>query len=310
VIMPSASEEGAPTLRSQSRLPPAGTDTLLVSTRDGNAGDRLIADACERYLMERGLNVWRSDGSIEEAAAANDTAYLGDLFSSFRGIVAFAGGGNVGIYPDNEQIRSMVVRHLGRQHRCLVFPQSVVKPEAALLDPRVTVWCRDAISHSILRNAGAKTALVPDVALYMDDKIPKRPGGKQLFFIRRNPDADAESIDNAIDVDCNCVDLTLHQPLAQIIATLEPYETVLSNRLHGALIALMMRKKVVLLPVNYHKSISFYETWLADDPGIAFVRSSRELPPALARLKSPRTNLSALFCEHADPAFSRFLLEA
>jgi len=37
--------------------------------------------------------------------------------------------------------------------------------------------------------------------------------------------------------------LTLAQPLEQIIATLKPFELVISDRLHGGLIALIMRKK-------------------------------------------------------------------
>ena len=36
-----------------------------------------------------------------EDALADDKDYLGDLFATFRGMVMFPGGGNVGIYPDN-----------------------------------------------------------------------------------------------------------------------------------------------------------------------------------------------------------------
>src|SRR5277367_6004227 len=79
----------------QSRLPPTGVDAFLIWARAGNIGDWLIADACERFLADRGIDVWRSDGSIEDAAIAGDGAYLGDLFSSFRGMLMFAGGGNI-----------------------------------------------------------------------------------------------------------------------------------------------------------------------------------------------------------------------
>ena len=89
------------TLRQQSRLPPADAEAYLVWARRGNTGDVLIADACERFLRDRGLNVWRSDGSLEDAAEAGDSGYLGDLFAGFRGMLMFAGGGNIGIgYSD------------------------------------------------------------------------------------------------------------------------------------------------------------------------------------------------------------------
>jgi len=186
-------------LRQQSKLPPTNVAALLVWTRLGNSGDRLIGDACERFLRDRGIDTWRCDGSIEEAALAGDAEYLGDLLSDFRGTVVFSGGGNIGIYRDNERIRAAVIAQTGPRHRCLVFPQSALHSEPALVDPRVTVWCRDAVSQSILQQAGTKTALVPDIALYMDDAILKRPLGEGNFYIKRTPGGDAETIDHHID---------------------------------------------------------------------------------------------------------------
>ncbi len=296
-------------LRQRSQLPPLAVDAFLIWPRAGNAGDWLIADACERFLRHRGVDVWRSDGSIEEAAIAGDREYLGDLFGSFRGMLMFSGGGNIGIYADNGETRAAVIAHAGPRHRCLVFPQSALEPEPALIDPRVTVWCRDAISQTVLQQAGTQTALVPDIALYMDDVIPKKPKGSGSFYVKRTPGGDAETIDHGIDPGCAAADLTISQPLEQIIAALEPYEFVISDRLHGGLIAAMMRKKMVLLPVGYHKIRSFYDTWLQARPGMAFVETQEELITKLPALQSPNDDLHALFLEHADPAFNRFLLD-
>jgi exopolysaccharide biosynthesis predicted pyruvyltransferase EpsI len=296
-------------LREQSRLPPTGVDAILIWPRAGNAGDRLIADACERYLHDRAVEVWRSDGSIEQAAAAGDSEYLGDLLGSFRGMLLFSGGGNIGIYPDNAEVRAAVISRAGPRHRCLVFPQSALAPEPALLDPRVTVWCRDAVSQIVLQQAGTQTALVPDVSLYMDDVIAKKPQGRGLFYVRRTPGGDSETIDHHIVPECPAEDLTVSRPLDRIVSALDPYEVVISDRLHGALIAAMMRKKVVLLPVGYHKNRSFYETWLRSRPGFAFVETQDELTAKLAGLQPPNADLQALFLEHADPALNRFLLD-
>src|SRR5262249_18905595 len=296
-------------LREQSRLPPTSVDALLVWPRAGNSGDRLIADACERFLRDRGIDVWRSDGSIEQAALAGDNEYLGDLLVSSRGMVMCPGGGNIGISPDNAEVRAAVISRAGPRHRCLVFPQSALAPEPALLDPRVTVWCRDAVSQIVLQQAGTHTALVPDVSLYMDDVIAKTPQGRGSFYVRRTPGGDAETVDHHIVLDCPAEDLTLSRPLDRIVATLAPYEVVISDRLHGGLIAAMMRKKVVLLPVGYHKNRSFYDTWLQSRPGVAFVETQDELAAKLAALQQPGEDLQALFLEQADPAFNRFLLD-
>jgi exopolysaccharide biosynthesis predicted pyruvyltransferase EpsI len=174
----------------------------------------------------------------------------------------------------------------------------------------VTVWCRDAASQAVLQQAGTRTALVPDIALYMDDVIPKKPHGKGLFYVKRTRGGDAETIDHHIEPECASADLTLSQPLDRIIAALEPYEFVISDRLHGGLIAAMMRKKVVFLPVGYHKIRSFYDTWLQSRPGTAFVETQEELLTKLAALHMPKDDdLQALFLEYADPAFNRFLLD-
>jgi exopolysaccharide biosynthesis predicted pyruvyltransferase EpsI len=295
-------------LREQSRLPPTNVDAYLLWTRKGNTGDLLIADSCERYLRERGINAWRCDGSIEEAALAGDTEYINDLLATFRGMLFFSGGGNIGIYPDNGMVRAAVIKQARPHHRFLVFPQSALQPEPALVDARVTVWCRDAVSQTILQRSGARTALVPDITLYMDDVIPKQPDGTGVYYIRRTPRCDAETIDNGIDLDGPSADLTLAEPLHQIIATLTAYEIVLSNRLHGGLIALMMRKKVIFLPVAYHKIESFYKTWLHGKPGAAFVKNQEELMICVDKLKPFTVDLATLFCERADPALDRHLL--
>lgn len=296
------------TLRQQSRLPPTNVDALLIWPRGGNSGDVLILEACERYLNDRSIRTWRSDGSVEDAALSGDTDYLGDLFSTFRGMLMFPGGGNVGIYPDNAMVRAAVIGQTGARHYCLVFPQSAFQPEAALINERVTVWCRDATSQSILSRSGVRTELVPDVALYMDDLIPNAPGGEGVFYIKRTAGVDAETVDHGITLECPSDDLTLAHPLDRIIATLSPFELVISDRLHGGLIALMMRKKVIFAPVAYHKIKSFYSTWLKNEPGAAFVETKQQLLEVANKLQFSTTDLATLFCCHADPALGQFLL--
>ena len=295
-------------LRSQSKLPPLAADAFLIWSRRGNTGDHLIADACERYLRDRGIDVWRSDGSLEEAALAGDSEYLNASLSSFRGMLMFSGGGNIGIYPDNEAIRAGIIAHATPGQRCLVFSQSAVGPEPALIDNRVTVWCRDAASLAVLENAGTRVELVPDMALYMDDVIEKRPAGQGVYFVKRAPGRDLERVDHGIVWDCPSTDLTFDNPFDRVISTLAPYDFVLSDRLHGGLIALMMRKKVVFLPVGYHKIRSFFETWLNSCSGTTFVDASSDLPARMAALRTPNCDFLQMFCELADPALIRFLM--
>ena len=104
------------------------------------------------------------------------------------------------------------------------------------------------------------------------------------------------------------LDLTLARPLDEIVSTLTPYEFVISDRLHGGLIAaLMMRKKVIFLPVGYHKIRSFFGV-AAVEFGAAFIDGAEDLQNRLAGLRSTNTDFTSLFCDHADSAFEEFLL--
>ena len=269
----------------------------------------LILEACERFLRDRGLSVWVSDGSIEDAALTQDDKYLFEVFEMFRGMIFFPGGGNIGIYPDNGEIRATVIRHLRPWHRCLIFPQSAQQPEPYLANKQVTVWCRDATSRSILHVAGIRTELVPDAALYLDRTIPKPSKGNGIFYIKRQPGGDSETIEHGIGADIVGEDLTFRNPLETIVARLSPYEIVISDRLHGGLIAIMMGKKVILLPVGYHKIRAFYETWLSDQSNVAFVRNPNDLILSIKTLRSQRVDYFELFMRFADPAFQRFLMQ-
>ena len=298
------------TYRNEKRLPPLSADAMLIWPRGGNSGDMLILRACERYLRDRGIEPWLSDGSVEDAATAGDDGYLTDVFANYRGMVMFPGGGNIGIYPDNGLIRERVISHLGPRHRCLVFPQSALGPEAALARPQVTVWCRDAVSQSILVESGVRTELVPDAAFYLDGDIPKAPSGSGIFYIRRDRKGDVETIEHGMGEGLPSADLTHRLPLPDILAALEPYETVVSDRLHGGLIALMQRKKVALLPVGYHKTRSFYETWLEPLASVTYIEHPAAFPSGVAALREETFDFKALFCRHADPALQRFILNA
>ena len=149
----------------------------------------------------------------------------------------FPGGGNVGIYPDNGVVRAAVIGHTDAHHHCLVFPQSAFQPEPALVNERVTVWCRDLTSQSTLSSSGTKTTVL--IAFYMDHVIPKTSSGENVFYIKRTPGGDAETIDHGMTFPCPAADLTLAHSLDQIVATLKPFQLVISDKLHGGLITLM-----------------------------------------------------------------------
>lgn len=290
-------------------MPPRDVDAYFVRPQGGNTGDLLLSHGCIWYLEERGLRVWISDGGVEHAALAGDTAYLNAAIGGFDGLVVFPGGGNIGRYLDNGQIRAGVIAALSRSSTCLVLPNTYFAPEPALVNSQVVVWARDRTSHERFRQFGFRTALVPDAAFALHQALPRFPAGEGTYLILRG---DAESAAHGVSSDhlegvIGCSDLTLESSIPGLLSALESCEYVVSDRLHGALVALMLGKKVVLLPVDYHKARSFYDTWLGDVPAIAFAEDLRQARSALRELGQRCPDLTDLFRSVADPLLDDLL---
>jgi len=49
------------------------------------------------------------------------------------------------------------------------------------------------------------------------------------------------------------------------------YSNIYTTRLHGAIIALLLSKKVYLFRNSYHKNESFYNTWLSDNDNVVLL---------------------------------------
>lgn len=282
-------------------------DGVLVWPRGGNTGDDLILLGCVKFLKTMGLNVWVSDGKIEEAAQEGDIEYLRSFFSEYTGYIFFPGGGNIGIYPNNEKVREMVIETASAAKGILVFSQSCKKVEASLLRSTVTVWARDTVSHKLLSEAGVKSKLVPDMALFLADEFPTISDGKGLFFISRAPNRCQERVEHNLKIEAAHADLTFKTPLHKIIKRLSPFKAIVSDRLHGGLISLMLGKRTAFLPVGYHKTLSFYETWLKDVEGVEFVKTQEELESFIRGQTFPIVDLKKLHFDVASREFVDFM---
>jgi pyruvyl transferase EpsO len=62
------------------------------------------------------------------------------------------------------------------------------------------------------------------------------------------------------------------------------YQTVVTDRLHGHILAVMLEIPHLFLPNSYHKNQSFYETWTHTVPFCRFVSDAQEIPAALEAL--------------------------
>jgi exopolysaccharide biosynthesis predicted pyruvyltransferase EpsI len=285
----------------------AGRDVVFIGYPGGNTGDDLIAQGCLRFLRDAGLDVVPSNATLDEAIGRGDTRAVAAALGSFGGVVVFSGGGNIGIYPDNEARRCTVMVNTPEARAYLVMPQSCAGPEEALRDERVEVWARESQSLEILRAAGVRTQLAPDAAFAMADRFPTESDGKGVLVILRTPGTCDERMDHAFAAPGAVSDPTLDLAIDGVVDAIAPRAVVVSDRLHGAIIASMMRKRVALLPVSYHKNRSFYQTWFATDPGVEYVEDQTGLRRFLESETRSTTNHRELFLERAEPALRRFL---
>lgn len=290
-------------------LPCEGADpkAIFINISGGNAGDLLISRGCKSFLYDMGVEFSETDSRLADAALAGDNETVRRSLENYRGTIFFNGGGNVGIYRENETVRASIIQNAKRAKGILVFPQSCFRAEDALKASNVTVWARERQSYEILKSAGIHAELVPDAAFYMEDAIPKRPEGTGCFYIRRAPGRCLERSAFPFQIGCPSADLTFDRPIQDIIETLLPYQTVVSDRLHGAIFSILMRKRTALLPVGYHKNQSFYDTWLKDDPGVGFIQNQEDLERFFQGSGIPAISPKELFFKYAAPAFNLFL---
>ncbi|MDA0266472.1 MAG: polysaccharide pyruvyl transferase family protein [Cyanobacteria bacterium] len=62
------------------------------------------------------------------------------------------------------------------------------------------------------------------------------------------------------------------------------YRLIITNRLHGHILATLLGIPHVFLPNSYHKNQLFYETWTADLPDCKFVLKPEQIPQAVMAL--------------------------
>ncbi|NJL01474.1 MAG: polysaccharide polymerase [Spirulinaceae cyanobacterium SM2_1_0] len=67
----------------------------------------------------------------------------------------------------------------------------------------------------------------------------------------------------------------------------QQHRAVISNRLHGHILALLLEIPHIFLANSYHKNVAFYEAWTKAQPHCEFADSLSAVRPALERLGVP-----------------------
>jgi exopolysaccharide biosynthesis predicted pyruvyltransferase EpsI len=211
----------------------------------GNVGDAMI-DWATRQLFRRFDIDWRPcDPYLEEGVEFDE--------------LVFGGGGNMGTrYRNNWELRG---RALALGIPMTIFPQSFTSPEPR---PYRRVYVREHGSLAFCPRA----VLAPELALGLRHSVSRQPSHGVGVFLRRDPERAVTFPWFRRDPARLC---RTPQEYLKLAAS---YEAIVTDRLHFAICGLLLGRKTILLPNDYHKNESVYETWLRS-LGCGFMRDAR-----------------------------------
>jgi len=273
-----------------------GTPYALVDFPDHpNVGDSAIwlgELACLRAVSGCGpvhVSTWH-DFDAEAFRAACPT---GPLF--------LHGGGNLGdIWPHHQHFRETVLEQV-RDRPVVQLPQSIhfrVPAHAAHFarlaadHPDFTLYVRDAASLAFARSHGiARVALVPDSAIALG---PQPRGGASeplLMLLRRDDEAAGDHAARGVDWLEDDADLPAgtspqareaqaRARVARGLRLLSRGERIVTDRLHGHLLATLLGIPHVVLDNDYGKIAAYRAAWPLPEPAVT---TATTLDEAMAR---------------------------
>ncbi len=221
----------------------------------GNYGDSLIWHGTKKLMNE--LNI--SENYVEiDSPKSNDVLFID-------------GGGNfVDYYSD---VRDFLTKKHGLYKEIVVLPHTIFGDKQInilnnlLAD--ITVFCREKVSFNFVKQNFLKGSvyLWHDCAFY--NNFSKSPDGKGILNAFRK---DKESMLNYVP-NANS-DLSYNgyatKPLDELINSLKQYEEINTDRLHIAICATLLGKKVNLFPNSYYKNKAVFDYSLKKFPNISF----------------------------------------
>jgi hypothetical protein len=208
---------------------------------DGNAGDQMI-DAGARSLF-RHFGVSFRDlawAELKDGGLAEDVDEI-----------AVSGGGNMGrYYPVPYGLRQDALE-LGRP--VTVLPQTFLS-----LDEDTACYKAVFVREHVSQRLDPAFRLAPDLALAFEPSgMPAQPEVGAGVFLR----CDCEGRFSG-DLRSLCDPVALCQTADAYLNLAARFEHVVTDRLHFAIAALLLDRKVTLLPNAYFKNRAVFDSWL------------------------------------------------
>lgn len=287
---------------------------IFGTPNHGNLGDYAIYVA-ERMLFQRRLPE-RNVFGVNMTDFQHEISALKKLLKR-EDLLVLTGGGNLGNqYMDDEKIRRVVIEQFPN-NRIVVFPQTMyftkdtegateLQKSAAIYNAHKDLWlvARDELSYRTMREEfTCKVRLLPDVVLTWGSLTPTEKKGA-LLVLRNDVEGvldkearteitemlvaeyeEVEETDTEIAIG-NRTD-ELEEKLIQKLEQINRAELVVTDRLHGMIMAAIAQTPCIVLSNYNHKVRETYK-WIESLDYVIYISELGEVTDAVKRLKKKK----------------------
>ena len=238
----------------------------------GNYGDSLIWHGTKVLLNS--LNI--SEHYVEISSP------------KYNDVLFIDGGGNfVDYYSD---VRNFLIKKPSLYGEIIILPHTIFgEKQIEILNnisSKLTVFCREKVSAEFVASnlTHGNVYLWHDCAFY--NKFPAIPSGEGALNAFRS---DKESVLGTLPESNDDISYNgyAQKPLDKLVSTLGRYAQINTDRLHVAICATLLGKRVKLFPNSYYKNKAVFDYSLKRFPNINFVDNTDkiELAKGFARKK-------------------------
>jgi pyruvyl transferase EpsO len=235
-------------------------------------------------------------GELDYLRSIHNELVIVNEFAKFQvkssDTIYFLGGGNFGDLWAHAHLDKISKLHAFEDNKVIFLPQSVyfrkhqsiIQTRKALASYKgeLSLFVRDSTSKRIADTSlGIEAQLLPDSAILLQPKLKKWVSGiegKGVLYVRREDRESKRKFNLGLptsDIMIAGVPLRPELSIRLVGSLIAARKLIITDRLHAALLAVLIGRHAILLPNRYHKNEAFCETWFL--PRLSFVSTRREI---------------------------------
>ena len=235
-------------------------------------------------------------GAIDYLRSIHNELIIVNEYAKFQtntsDIIYFLGGGNFGDLYAPVHLDKISRLHTFEANKVIFLPQSVffrrhqsaiqTRKAFASYKGQLSLFVRDNTSKSIADNSlGVEAHLLPDSSILLQPKLKEWVNGidgKGALYVRRDDSESKRRFNLGLptsNIMIAGVPLRPELSVRLVGSLIAARKLIITDRLHAALLAVLIGRYAILLPNNYHKNEAFYKTWFL--PRLSFASTRNEI---------------------------------